>query len=77
MTDGNFAELVERLELDPKFVRQQFNRRLWPELREQMTERFRSKTRAEWQALLEGTDACTMGVLSMDEVIDHPHNQTD
>jgi alpha-methylacyl-CoA racemase len=70
-----FAELVERLELDPKFLRQQFNRRVWPEMREQIAQRFRSKTRAEWQALLEGTDACTMGVLTMDEVIDHPHNQ--
>ncbi len=34
---------------------------------------FRTRTRAEWCALLEGTDVCFAPVLDADEVPDHPH----
>src|SRR3954452_12295294 len=51
------------------------HRRDWPALRERLTATFRAKTRAEWCAILEGTDACFAPVLSFDEAADHPHNQ--
>ncbi len=35
---------------------------------------FLRKSRAEWQALLEGTDACFTPVLNLDEAPLHPHN---
>ena len=35
---------------------------------------FRSKTRAEWCELLEGTDVCFAPVLSLAEAQAHPHN---
>ena len=35
---------------------------------------FRSRTRDEWCALLEGTDACVAPVLDLDEAPKHPHN---
>ena len=35
---------------------------------------FRTRTRAQWCELLEGTDACFAPVLSMKEAADHPHN---
>ena len=35
---------------------------------------FVKKTRDEWCALLEGTDACFAPVLDLDEVQVHPHN---
>jgi alpha-methylacyl-CoA racemase len=47
----------------------------WPRLKEKLTTHFKTKTRAEWVALLEGSDACVAGVLTMDEAIDHPHNK--
>jgi len=39
-----------------------------------LTDIFRSKTRDEWCALLEGTDACFAPVLSFTEAPQHPHN---
>lgn len=43
-------------------------------LREALAARFRTRTRAAWQSLLEGTDACFAPVLSMAEAPHHPHN---
>ncbi len=47
----------------------------WAEMRDRFTTIFRSKTRAEWCALLEGSDACFAPVLAMAEAPGHPHNQ--
>jgi alpha-methylacyl-CoA racemase len=46
----------------------------WPLLREKLAAIFRTRTRAEWCALMEGTDACFAPVLSMTEAPSHPHN---
>ena len=61
------AELFRLLELDPPAGS--------PALREALTARFRSRSRDEWCALLEGTDACFAGVLTMQEAPHHPHNR--
>jgi alpha-methylacyl-CoA racemase len=45
-----------------------------PELHHKFEELFRTRTRDEWCALLEGTDACFAPVLSMAEAPRHPHN---
>lgn len=47
----------------------------WPALREKLAAVIRQKTRAEWCAILEGTDACFAPVLSMSEAPQHPHNR--
>lgn len=47
----------------------------WPELKARLTALFRQRTRDEWCALLEGTDACVSPVLAMAEAADHPHNR--
>ncbi|GAA3037801.1 CaiB/BaiF CoA-transferase family protein [Streptomyces olivoverticillatus] len=39
----------------------------WDELRSAIAERFRSRTRAEWTEVFEGTDACVAPVLSLRE----------
>jgi alpha-methylacyl-CoA racemase len=49
-------------------------RQSWPELRACLTAAFASRTRAQWCALLEGTDACFAPVLSLAEAAAHPHN---
>ena len=48
----------------------------WPSMKERFAALFKTKTRDEWQTLLEGTDACAVPVLSMTEAPSHPHNQT-
>ncbi|MFD4788422.1 CaiB/BaiF CoA transferase family protein [Streptomyces sp. NPDC058459] len=45
----------------------------WPDLRESVAARFKSRTRAEWTARFEGTDACVAPVLSLREAPHHPH----
>ncbi|MEU5217558.1 CaiB/BaiF CoA-transferase family protein [Streptomyces sp. NPDC020807] len=45
----------------------------WPELRAAVAERFRSRTREEWTAVFDGSDACVAPVLSLREAPDHPH----
>ncbi|CAL9641583.1 Succinyl-CoA--L-malate CoA-transferase beta subunit [Streptomyces sp. enrichment culture] len=45
----------------------------WPELRERIAARFKSRTRDEWTAVFEGSDACVAPVLSLREAPHHPH----
>ena len=46
----------------------------WPAVKDRFAAIFRTRTRDEWCARLEGTDACFAPVLSMDEAHAHPHN---
>src|SRR5215469_11973874 len=69
------AELLRLLEIDPSTMPPQMDRSRWPEAKRRLAERFRTRTRDEWGALLEGTDACFAPVLSMEEAPHHPHNQ--
>lgn len=46
----------------------------WPRLSARLEEIFKSKTRDEWCAIMEGTDVCFAPVLSLSEAPDHPHN---
>ena len=68
-----FAELAQRIGLDQRFVKGQYDRTLWPEMRQAITDTFLGKTRDEWCALLEGTDACFAPVLSLAEAPAHAH----
>jgi alpha-methylacyl-CoA racemase len=45
----------------------------WPALKAAFAERFATKTRDEWRALMEGTDICFAPVLGLDEAPKHPH----
>ncbi|QLJ03876.1 CoA transferase [Streptomyces sp. NEAU-sy36] len=45
----------------------------WDELRARIADRFRTRTRAQWTAVFEGTDACVAPVLSLREAPHHPH----
>ncbi|MCH0563540.1 CaiB/BaiF CoA-transferase family protein [Streptomyces sp. MUM 2J] len=45
----------------------------WGALREEVAARFRTRTRDEWTALFEGSDACVAPVLSLREAPHHPH----
>ncbi|MFB6642083.1 CaiB/BaiF CoA transferase family protein [Streptomyces chartreusis] len=52
-------------------ARKDFSR--WGELRDAVAARFKSRTRDEWTALFEGSDACVAPVLSLREAPRHPH----
>jgi acetyl-CoA hydrolase len=66
--------LLEKLELadDPAYA-QQFDTPSWPQQHERFAALFATRTRDEWRALLEGTDACFAPVLNPDEAAAHPH----
>jgi len=45
----------------------------WPALRQRFTDAFANRSRDEWGAVFDGTDACVAPVLSFGEVPAHPH----
>ncbi|MRJ75725.1 CoA transferase [Aeromicrobium sp. SMF47] len=67
-----YAALIEGLELTDAPGQYDFAR--WGELRQMLTEAFASRTRAEWEKVFDGTDACVAPVLSIEEAYTHPHN---
>lgn len=74
MEEKFYELLLERLGLsDLSHMRPHTDRSLWERQRETLAAAFRAKTRSEWCELLEGTDVCFAPVLTMDEVLDHPH----
>ncbi len=68
-----FRELLEKTGIDPASAGAQHNRKNWPALRERLAAIFRTRTRAEWCDLMEGSDVCFAPVLSPVEARDHPH----
>jgi alpha-methylacyl-CoA racemase len=70
-----YAELLEKLSLtdDPRFIAQ-LDAAKWPEMRAALRAIFLQKTRDEWCAVFEGSDACVAPVLSPGEAAEHPHH---
>jgi len=68
-----FAQLAHALGLDERYVKRQYDRRLWPELRAAIALAVHQQTRDEWCRLLEGSDACFAPVLSFEEAPKHAH----
>jgi len=71
-----YRELLERLGVDPATLPSQHDTGKWPEMKETFAGIFKTRTRDEWSAIFDGTDACVAPVLDLDEVIQHPHNST-
>ena len=70
-----YDELLERIGASPDDLPHSYAREDWPALKRKLALIIKTRTRAQWQTLLEGTDACFAPVLDMGEVVDHPHNQ--
>jgi len=68
-----YAALLEGLGLTEATLPGQLDRAGWPVLRQRFTDAFASRSRDEWVAVFEGTDACVAPVLSFAEVPAHPH----
>ncbi len=74
--EPQFYALLLRLAgvTDPAF-NDQMARAEWPSLKQKFAAVFKTRTRDEWCALMEGTDVCFAPVLDMDEAPRHPHNR--
>jgi alpha-methylacyl-CoA racemase len=68
-----YAALLAGLGLDPASLPGQWERERWADLRRALTSVFATRSRDEWAAHFDGTDACVTPVLSLDEAPDHPH----
>jgi alpha-methylacyl-CoA racemase len=68
----NLLEGMELLDLDPD---RQMQIERWPQFTRRFEETFRTRTRDEWCAILDGRDACFSPVLTLTEAPRHPHNQ--
>jgi alpha-methylacyl-CoA racemase len=70
-----YALLLQKTGItDPEF-QSQMDRTKWPALKARIAAVLKTKTRAEWDALMEGTDVCYAPVLSLSEAPHHPHNK--
>jgi alpha-methylacyl-CoA racemase len=59
---------------DPLFAAErQMDRSIWAEAKRRVAEVVRSRPRADWEAVFDGTDACVAPVLAPNEVAEHPH----
>jgi alpha-methylacyl-CoA racemase len=71
-----YAELMTHLGLEGEDIASnQWDMARWPEFHGRLAEVFATRTRDEWAADLEPTDAVVAAVLDIDEAQEHPHNQ--
>ena len=68
-----YRTLCTLLAIDDPDMARQNDAALWPGLRQRLQHVFLQRSRDEWCALLEGTDACVAPVLAMTEAPHHPH----
>ncbi|KAL2825926.1 CoA-transferase family III domain-containing protein [Aspergillus cavernicola] len=63
-----YAALIKGLGFQKGELPSRDERDNWPALREAFTKRFKEKTRAEWEAIFDGTDACATPVFEQSEL---------
>lgn len=69
-----YKELLDKLEIDDQRFLDQYNKDLWPELKNLIASKVILKTRSEWEDIFSGTDACVTPVLNMSEAQQNIHN---
>lgn len=70
-----YAELRRVMALDGAQWDRQMDPRAWGPLKQELTRRFRERTRDEWVAAFAGHEICFAPVLGFDEALAHPHNR--
>ncbi len=70
-----YAELVEKTGIDANRFGPQMDARQWVDFKAELADVFRTRTRDEWCAVMEGSDVCFAPVLSILEAPQHPHNR--
>ncbi|HEY3878986.1 MAG TPA: CaiB/BaiF CoA-transferase family protein [Trebonia sp.] len=71
--EPQFFELLVNLLGVPEWIGSQHDPKAWPRMRASFAAAFASRTRAEWEAVFAGTDACAAPVLTWQEAQSHPH----
>ena len=69
-----YSQLLRITGLDQQENPKQMDRQSWDEMKSKIASAIKSKSREEWENLMEGTDVCFAPVLTIDEAYDHPHN---
>ena len=70
-----YAQLLQGLGLDGTDLPPQMEAASWPQMNRRFAQVFRTKSRAEWEQVFAGTDACVSPVLSPLESIGNAHMQ--
>ena len=68
-----YAALLRGLGLDGEILPRQHDRSFWPQMRSRFAEIFRRRTRDDWCAIFEGTQACVSPVLAVSELSQDVH----
>jgi alpha-methylacyl-CoA racemase len=71
-----YAEFVQKLGVADEELfaaSRQMDRSIWAEAKQRVADVFATRTRDEWCAIYDGSDACFAPVLAPDEVPHHPH----
>jgi alpha-methylacyl-CoA racemase len=68
-----YAALLQGLGIDASAMPHQLDRSQWEATAQKFAHIFATRTRDEWCAVFDGTDACVAPVLGLGEVQDHPH----
>jgi alpha-methylacyl-CoA racemase len=68
-----YAALLDGLGLTAAGLPGQHDRAGWPAIRQAFAEKFAGRSRADWEQVFAGTDACVSPVLSLAEAPRHPH----
>jgi alpha-methylacyl-CoA racemase len=70
-----YRELLEKTGLAAEAdLPHQMDRSQWEPMKERLRAVFKTKTRAEWCEIMEGSDVCFAPVLSQNEAVEHPAN---
>jgi alpha-methylacyl-CoA racemase len=68
-----YAQLRELAGLDEACFDNHMDAANWPALKDKLTAVFKTRSRDDWCAIMEGTDVCFAPVLTMSEATRHPH----
>lgn len=68
-----YAELLEKADAPEELRQGQMNPANWDDYTARLEVLFKTRTAAEWTAILEGSDACYAPVLALEEAREHPH----
>ena len=68
-----YKKMCELAGLDDAIFKKRDDRKHWPEVKAALAKVFLERSRDDWCALFDGSDACVAPILSMDEAPHHPH----